>query len=59
MCNSHSMKIELFLWLLIGFGSVGRQAGREGGAFSVCAHAKRLLHLMLPNLAHMLPVLAH
>lgn len=53
MCNSHSMKIELFLWLLIGLGS------REGGVGFQCAHAERLLHLMLRNLAHMLPVLAH
>lgn len=49
MCNSHSMKIELFLWLLIGLQQ--REAG-EGGAAQLrgriqCLHAKRLLDLML------------
>lgn len=49
MCNSHSMKIELFLWLLIGLQQ--GEAG-EGGAAQLrgriqCLHAKRLLDLML------------
>lgn len=36
MCNSHSMKIELFLWLLIGFGS-REGVGIQGRIQCVCA----------------------
>lgn len=62
MCNSHSMKIELFLWLLIGLQR-RKARGRCGGCSAPGANSvfacKATARLDARNLAHMLPVLAH
>lgn len=61
MCNSHSMKIELFLWLLIGLqqGEAGKYGGCSAPGANPVFACKATARLDARNLAHMLPVLAH